>query len=131
MSSNVVKKSEIRDLIVLPSNEENDIIQLKEPDWDAIAGVTGSPEGYPDEVIKLKPIHYKAMAILLRGGSQVEVANEVGVTKRTVNRWMTIGTEFYEIYLKRQFLLWEATNSENSQSLSQKRGQIIRTIGEF
>lgn len=112
MSSNVHEKKEMRDLIVLPSSSEKVIEQVEEQDWDAIAGVTGTPEGYPDRIIELKPKHYRALAMLLQGSSQIEVANELGVSKRTVNRWMTSGSILYEIYLKRRWILLQAANAK-------------------
>ena len=81
-------------------------------DWDLTAGVTGTEEGYDSKVIKLKPRHYKAISLLLQGFSYTDVANTVGVSKRTVDRWFANGTICHEILSNRRYAIWNANRQQ-------------------
>jgi hypothetical protein len=101
--------------------------QLVEKNWDLITVLDETEEGYDESVIKLKPRHYRAISLLLEGYSQTEVANELGVTKRTVIRWFQKGSICKEILSSRQCAIWQA----NQQKLTNVYSDAILEISEL
>ena len=102
MSTNVALIAEADEQKIVPVVLTLRPVDSSKPDWDKEAGVTGALEGYADKVVKLKPIQYKALSLLLAGHTQSQVASEIGVTRRTISRWMRVGTVFREILMDRQ-----------------------------
>ena len=81
----------------------------EEPDWEKISGYKGAEEGYDDEVVELNPRAMRAICLLLQGKTQAEVAADIGVTQKTMSRWMQYGTVFKEILVRRQHDLWKTS----------------------
>jgi len=77
-------------------------------DWEEIAGIDGSLSKFSSEQIKLKPKHFMAIAMLLAGSSQVDVAKALGITQRTVSRWMKEGSVFQQELAARELALMKA-----------------------
>lgn len=98
-----------------------------EKDWDLISGLTGTEEGYQDNVIKLKPRHYQAISFLLQGYSYTDVANKLDVSKRTVLRWFRKGCICYEILSARRYAIWQA----GQQQLINLYSEAILEIGSL
>lgn len=108
MSTNVHESENEESRELVPTEARAILLTRGDPDWDGIAGLTGAREGSPEDVKRLKPIQYRAISLLLQGHSQAYVANELGVTRRSVTRWMQVGSRFKEILMERQHILWEA-----------------------
>ena len=75
----------------------------------------------------MRPDKIRAIYLILQGKSHVDVAKEIGVTKRTFTRWMKKGTIFRRLLEREQYALWEVS-SQQLKNLYAKSISVVSAL---